>query len=196
MLRKYRVAGVCGLVGVLIGGLPGLLLGVVAGLAIDRMRSDLGSELSAERGQRGQRGHTAAAASAASVAPVAKYGAAFSVGAVVLSAKLAKVDGHVSASEIQAFRRVFYIPDDELGLVATLFDRARRDALGYRAYARELGRIFAGEPRLLEELVEGLARIALADGTLSARERRFLEGVCDGFGMDSRQLDNILSGVQ
>ena len=49
MWRRHRAAIFLGLLGLVAGGLFGLILGVVAGLAVDRMRSDLGSGLSAER---------------------------------------------------------------------------------------------------------------------------------------------------
>ncbi|MDA7983537.1 MAG: TerB family tellurite resistance protein [Alphaproteobacteria bacterium] len=182
MWRRHRAAIFLGLLGLVAGGLFGLILGVVAGLAVDRMRSDLGSGLSAER-------EVSRAGAGGDVVSASRRGAAFSVAAVVLSAKLAKVDGRVAAEEIRAFRRVFYVPPEELDMVARLFDGARRDALGYRAYSRELGRIFAGEPELLGELLEGLERIARADGEVSAAERKFLDRVRADFGIAERAIN-------
>ena len=125
--------------------------------------------------------------------PEARHPAAFSVGAVVLAAKLAKSDGRVTKSEILAFRRAFIVPAEEERLVADLFDKARRDPSGYEPYAQELGRLFADEPELLEDLAEGLARIAFADGGLGARERDFLERVGACFRLSPARLEAVLA---
>ena len=42
---------------------------------------------------------------------------AFTVAVVVLSAKMAKADGVVTREEIDAFKRIFRIPPDEMGNV-------------------------------------------------------------------------------
>ena len=56
--------------------------------------------------------------------------AAFTMGVVVLSAKMAKSDGRVTREEIEAFKRVFHITPAQEAAVGRLFDRARLTADG------------------------------------------------------------------
>ncbi len=49
----------------------------------------------------------------------------FAIAVVVLSAKLAKVDGPVDRAEIDAFKRQFRIPPEGVRDVGRLFDQAR-----------------------------------------------------------------------
>ena len=111
MWRRHRAAIFLGLLGLVAGGLFGLILGVVAGLAVDRMRSDLGSGLSAERevSRAGVRGDVVSAS---------RPGAAFSVAAVVVAAERAAVDGRAGAGALQAFRRELYGAAEELDIGA------------------------------------------------------------------------------
>src|SRR3546814_20748616 len=81
---------------------------------------------------------------------------AFTIGVIVLGAKLSKADGRVTRDEVDAFKRVFHIPDEEMKNVGRVFDQARKDSRGYEPYARKLARMFADNPDVLEELLAGL----------------------------------------
>ena len=70
---------------------------------------------------------------------------AFTIGVIALGAKMAKVDGVVTADEVQAFKEVFQIPPEEMKNVARIFDQARKDARGYEIYAHQI----AGAARAL-----------------------------------------------
>ena len=61
---------------------------------------------------------------------------AFTIAVIVLSAKMAKADGHVTPDEIAAFKRVFHIPPDEMKDVGRLFDEARPGRQRVRALRR------------------------------------------------------------
>jgi DnaJ like chaperone protein len=158
-----------GAAGFALGGPLGAILGAVAGHAVDRMRS--------------QR------ATAAEARPVA-----FTVAVVVLAAKLAKADGVVTRDEIAAFKRLFRVPPDEVESVARLFDEARRDATGYRPYARQIAVMFEDSPRVLEELLDALFEIAKADRVVHAAELAYLRGVADAFGFDAAAFERIRAG--
>src|ERR1043165_9065892 len=69
--------------------------------------------------------------------------AAFTMGVIVLGAKMAKADGQVTAAEVNAFREGFQVPEEALEQVGRLFDRARQDADGFEPYARQLAEMFA-----------------------------------------------------
>lgn len=116
---------------------------------------------------------------------------AFTIAMVALSAKMAKADGVVSLDEVAAFRQVFKVPARELPNVARVFNYAARDTAGYEFYARRVGRMFAERPAVMEDILDGLFRIATADGVLHERELAFLADVAAHFGMSESQFDLI-----
>jgi uncharacterized tellurite resistance protein B-like protein len=95
---------------------------------------------------------------------------AFTIGVIALGAKMAKVDGWVSGAEVTAFKQVFQVEPDELANVARVFNLAKQDVAGFDAYARQLARLFADRPDVLEDVVDSLFHIAKADGA-STRPR-------------------------
>jgi DnaJ like chaperone protein len=108
---------------------------------------------------------------------------AFAVGVIALGAKMAKADGVVSMDEVDAFKEVFKVPEGEMQHVAHVFNLAKQDVAGYETYAERLATMFKGNPKLLEEVLEGLFHIAKADEVLHPREEQFLAGVAKHFGM-------------
>src|ERR1044071_10280328 len=91
---------------------------------------------------------------------------AFTIAVIALGAKMAKADGTVTRDEVAAFREVFQVPSQEEAHLRRVFDLARRSTAGFDSYARQVGRLFAGQRALLEDLLGGLFYIALADGRL------------------------------
>ena len=73
----------------------------------------------------------------------------FAISVVVLSAKLAKCDGPVKRSEIDAFKRMFRIPPENMKDVAQLFDEARESAAEFAPFADKLGQAFADNKVML-----------------------------------------------
>ena len=158
-----------GAAGFALGGPLGGILGAVAGHAVDRMRADVhrcGPE---------------------PVGEDATKRIAFTIAVVVLGAKMAKADGRVTKDEVGAFREVFQIPPDQVKNVGRLFDQARRDAGGFEPYARQIGRMFADNPAVLEELLDGLFYIARADGSVAEPELEYLEAVARIFGFSEAE---------
>lgn len=158
---RGRVTG--SLLGLLFGGPIGAALGFWLGHVCDKraMRRRLG--------QRYALHHEAVAAAV-----------------VVLAAKLAKADSVVTRAEIETFRRVFKVPQDDVARIAQLWDRARETAIGYEPYAVQLAQMFRGCPIMLSRILEGLWAVAAADGELAAAERRMLDGVAGIFGVGRR----------
>ncbi|MEM1267928.1 MAG: molecular chaperone DjiA [Pseudomonadota bacterium] len=108
---------------------------------------------------------------------------AFAIAVISLGAKMAKADGHVTRAEVAAFREVFHIAPEEEENAARVFNLARQDIAGYEAYARRIGRMFAGEDEVLENLLEGLFHISLADGFYHEAENDFLARVAEELGV-------------
>ena len=116
---------------------------------------------------------------------------AFTIAVIALGAKMAKADGVVSREEIDAFREVFHVPDDEVKNVARVFDIARRDTAGWEHYARQVAKLFTGNPSVLEDLLAGLFHIAKADNVIHLSELEYLRGVAAIFGFEGVEFDRI-----
>lgn len=157
-----------GAAGFALGGPIGALVGAIAGHAVDKFKDSTGAEASDATKQ-----------------------IAFTIGVIVLGAKLAKADGQVTRDEVDAFKQVFHIPQDEMKNVGRVFDQARKDARGFEPYAKQLARMFADNPAVLEELLGGLFHIARADGRVAEEELAYLEQLAVIFGFDERDWDRI-----
>jgi DnaJ like chaperone protein len=124
--------------------------------------------------------------------------AAFTMGVVVLSAKMAKADGRVTRAEIEAFKRVFNIAPSQETAIGLLFDRARLSADGFEPYAFQLAHVYRRNSTVLEEILSGLFIIGAADSVgLSQAEITFLKRVAYIFGFSNQDFARIAarSGV-
>ena len=108
---------------------------------------------------------------------------AFTIAVISLGAKMAKADGQVRPAEVAAFRRVFQIAPQDEAAAARVFNLARQDIAGFDAYAARIARMFRDEPQVLEDILEGLFEIALADGRYHGGEEMFLAQVAEIFGI-------------
>ena len=111
---------------------------------------------------------------------------AFTVGVIALGAKMAKADGIVTEAEIAAFREVFQVDAEEMANVARVFNLAKQDVAGFETYAGQLARLFADQPEVLEDVMDGLFHIAKAEGRVTESELSYLGAVADIFGLDKR----------
>lgn len=152
-------------VGLAVGGPLGALIGALAGhLLIDRDGGLFGTP---------------------------DRGVVFTTGLVALLAKMARSDGVVTRDEVAAFRSVVRIDDADAGRVQALFDLAKSTTAGFDAYARQLAELFADEPALLEDVLDGLFHVAAADGVLHEAERDYLAQVAGIFSLDAAQFAQI-----
>ncbi|MCJ2080420.1 TerB family tellurite resistance protein [Methylobacterium sp. J-090] len=115
----------------------------------------------------------------------------FTTGLVALAAKMAKSDGVVTPSEIEAFAQVVQVGERERAGVQRLFDLAKGTSNGFEAYARQLATTFHDEPGLLEDVLDGLFHIAKADGAIHEAEERYLRAVAETFGFDEPAFRRI-----
>lgn len=116
---------------------------------------------------------------------------AFTIAVIALAAKMAKADGLVTRDEVTAFRQVFYIPDEDAAQAAKLFNLARQDVTGYETYAKSIARMFRTEPAMLEDLLEGLFYIAIADGEYHPSEDDFIQRVALLFGLSRKRFHKL-----
>lgn len=109
---------------------------------------------------------------------------AFTIAVIALGAKMAKADGLVTRDEIAAFRQVFHIPNRDAPQAAKLYNLARQDVAGYEIYAAQIAKMFQRDPAMLENLLEGLFHIAVADGNYHPNEDDYVHKVAKIFGID------------
>jgi len=110
---------------------------------------------------------------------------------VALGAKMAKADGQVRREDVTAFRQVFRTDAQSDAMIGRFFDLARQTTLGYERYARIVAKAFRAQPAMLEDVLDGLFHIALADGIVTAEEAGFLENVAQVFGFSDREYARI-----
>jgi DnaJ like chaperone protein len=156
-----------GVGGFAIGGPLGAIIGAVAGHAVDRMRETQTPNDDATKT------------------------VAFTIGVVVLGAKMAKADGKVTPDEVAAFKQMFRVPPEEVANVARVFDQARKDSSGFEPYARQIAAMFKGNDAVLEELIYCLTFIARADGRLTPDETAYLHAVSRIFELDETAFERI-----
>src|SRR5215470_2579934 len=161
-----------GAAGFALGGPLVALLGAVAGHAVDRL-----ADAPVPTSEEDERAATRQIA--------------FTIGIIVLGAKMAKADGVVSRAEIAAFKQVFTVPPEQEANVGRIFDQARRDAYGFEPYARQIARLFTRKSQVLEELIDGLFHIAKADGTVGEEEMAYLRRVAQIFGFEEADFARI-----
>jgi DnaJ like chaperone protein len=116
---------------------------------------------------------------------------AFTVGVIMLGAKMAKADGVVSADEVNAFKDAFRVSNAEMKQAARVFNLAKQDVAGYEACAEQLVIVFKGNRKLLEDVLEGLFHIAKADEALHPEEEQFLAQVAKRFGFTDAEFNRI-----
>lgn len=115
----------------------------------------------------------------------------FAIAVIALGAKMAKADGQVTRNEVTAFREVFSIPQADEKSAARVFNLAREDVAGFEDYAAKIAAMFANDRTVLNDLLDGLFHIAVADGTYHPNEDIFLERVAEIFGMTHREFASL-----
>lgn len=171
-----------GVTGFMVGGPLGAVVGAALGHAADtgaipHMRLPFGQP------------HGAGWSPARVAAMLGRKDQLFAISVVVLSAKLAKCDGPVRRSEIDAFKSHFRIPPQSVRDIGRLFDQARDSTDGFEPYADQLGEAFADNLGMLEDVLIALFAIARADGAINRVEYDFLRRTHRGFGLDQYAWD-------
>ncbi len=121
----------------------------------------------------------------------AQYQQIFALSLIILSAKLCKVDGHVSKNELLAVKEKLNIPEHEIDQVAKIFNKAKEDGLGYEPYAKQISKLFNNNYNVLEEVINILFYIAESDGKVSEVEHDMIENISKIFGLNQNQFKSI-----
>ena len=116
---------------------------------------------------------------------------AFTVGVIMLGAKMAKADGVVTSDEVNAFKDAFKVSKAEMKQAARVFNLAKQDVAGYETCAEQLVIVFKSNRKMLEDVLEGLFHIAKADEALHPEEENFLAQVAKRFGFSDADFRSI-----
>ena len=108
---------------------------------------------------------------------------AFSTAVTALGAKLARADGRSDEHEYSAFTEVFQPNPASERNIRMLYDLASQTTRGYESYAQRLARRYRACPQLLEDVLDGLFHIAMADGAVTEDELDYLGRVGELFGL-------------
>ncbi len=182
-------AAFLGLFGKIIGGVAGFAMGGPFGAMVGMAMGH-----AADEGVLGRTAGRALPGPADLAAMLGNRETLFAISVIVLSAKLAKVDGPVKRAEIDTFKRSFRIPPENLAEVAQLFDRARDSAEGFEPFAQRLGEAFADNKAMLEDVLAALFAIARADGPVNNAELAFLKQAHLGLGLDRLAWERAKDG--
>ena len=161
--------------GSLIGGVVGFSFAGPIGALIGSM---LGGRISSARRSSFQRGF-------------AHSQQVFAIALIILTAKLAKADGHVSREELIAIKNKLKIPEHEIDQVGKIFNKAKEDSLGYEPYAQQIAQIYRNNPVVLDEIINTLFYIAEADGSISDSELAMMRNIAKIFGLNESQFEGI-----
>ena len=115
----------------------------------------------------------------------------FAISLIILTAKLAKADGHVSKEELIAIKQKLKVPDHEIDQVGKIFNKAKEDPLGYESYAQQIAQIFQNNPAVLDEVINILFYIAESDGKVSNSELTMIRNIAKIFNLTSSQFEGI-----
>ena len=115
----------------------------------------------------------------------------FAIALIILTAKLAKADGHVSKEELIAIKNKLKIPEHEIDQVGKIFNKAKEDSLGYEPYAQQIAQIYRNNPVVLDEIINTLFYIAEADGSISDSELAMMRNIAKIFGLNESQFEGI-----
>ena len=117
----------------------------------------------------------------------------FTMALIALCAKMARSDGAVTHDEVEAFKRVVLVEEEDEPGVRRVFDLAKQDVAGYEEYARQIAGHFGGNRQLIRDVIEALCVVAAADGVLHEKEDAYLKVVARHFGLPDGELAYIRS---
>ena len=115
----------------------------------------------------------------------------FAIALIILTAKLAKADGHVSKEELIAIKNKLKVPEHEIDQVGKIFNKAKEDSLGYEPYAQQIAQIYRNNPAVLDEVINILFYIAEADSKVSDSEIAMIRNIAKIFGLSDSQFEGI-----
>ena len=173
----------CTIIGFYIGGWLGAIIGLVIGHLVDEEET-YGAMPKKRRAAR-------------SADPLESKHLAFFVCVFSMLAKLAKVDGAISALEIAVVDRFI---KDELGLdpgrrklAMNIFRSAKISPTSFEQHATDFYKAFKDDRQVLENLIDILLRLSSADGSTGPEEERMIRKAARTFQIDDPTIERLRS---
>ena len=161
-----------GAAGMALGGPIGAILGIAAGHGVDKVRkfdaNESNKNFSNEQKEQ-----------------------IFATSVIALSAKLAKVDGKISKSEIIAFKKIFEFPAEDEKAISDIFNSAKENIDDYKDIAKQVYNVFKADREMLFELLNSLFSIAYADGELHPEEKVMLFEISKLFKISGEEFEGL-----
>lgn len=98
-----------------------------------------------------------------------------------IAAKLSKIDGTTNISEINAFKRVYRLPDINSDY-NVMFSEALADKINFEHYATRILIYSSGDNTFIKDFFDSSFMFAAADGEIKIEEIIFLKKLSDIFG--------------
>lgn len=172
--------------GKLVGGSIGLLfggpLGMIAGIAFGHMVDKAGSTAQSQQ---------------AYASPLEQRQMLFFVGAFSMLAKIASVDGAISASErgrvLSFIRHDLGLSAQQEELALRIFDTAAASEESFDRLAIQCAQTFRFEPNILETLITIFVQVAAADGVVTLAEEALITRAAQIFGIPASAVGNLFA---
>ena len=161
-----------GAAGMALGGPIGAILGIAAGHGVDKVRK-FDTDESNKNFSHNQKEQI------------------FATSVIAISAKLAKVDGKISKSEILAFKKIFEFPAEDEKAISKIFNSAKENIDDYKDIAKQVYNVFRYDRGLLFELLNSLFSIAYADGELHPKEKVMLLEIAKVFQISGNEFESL-----
>ena len=161
-----------GAAGMALGGPIGAILGIAAGHGVDKVRK-FDNDESNKNFSNDQKEQI------------------FATSVIAISAKLAKVDGKISKSEILAFKKIFEFSADDEKAISNIFNSAKENIDDYKGIAEQVYKVFKSDRGLLFELLNSLFSIAYADGELHPKEKVMLSEIAKVFQISDNEFESL-----
>jgi DnaJ like chaperone protein len=170
-----------GTTGFALGGPLGAIFGATFGHAFDA-----GSDLDASGHRAGPR-----------LSSVEQHQLTFFVAAFSMLAKLARADGQVTREEVDSIENFM---ESDLRLDArgrnaavNIFRTALNAPGTFEDFARQFYGEFHNQPQMLEVMIDILLRVAVADGSISAKEEELIQSAVNIFHFSSVRYKQLKS---
>lgn len=186
-----------GILGYHMARFPGLLIGVFLGHLVDESDPIRQVPHSTRRRYRGQSDQFFTQYFSPFFTTVQDRHQVFFLSVFSMLARVARADGAISASEIASVERFM---EADLGLdpqrkeyAKNVFRAARASDRTFTDYAGDFYRVFRHQPVMLENLVDILFRVAVADGALHPAEEQLLRQAAATFRLPPGVYERIQS---
>ncbi len=161
-----------GATGMALGGPIGAILGIAAGHGVDKVRK-FDTDESSKNFSNNQKEQI------------------FATSVIALSAKIAKVDGKISKSEILTFKKIFEFPAEDEKAISDIFNSAKENINDYKNIAEQVYKVFKSDRELLFELLNSLFSIAYADAELHPKEKVMLFEISKIFKISDNEFESL-----